>query len=75
MIATFLSTNPERHAFVIGVYEGFKDFKDWNGIPSRVLQNPDVSEEPHYAKGGYLLGTLLRLMCYALLFTQVQKVL
>jgi len=56
MIEEFLSTYTEIHAFVIGIYCGLTE---WKGIDS-VKDNPDVVAEPHYAMGGYVLGTILR---------------
>lgn len=54
----------EHHAFSIGFYEGLKDFKDWNGLPDEMLDNPDVEKEPHYARGGYVIGSLVRVALY-----------
>ena len=54
----FLSTYAEIHAFVHGIYAGMTE---WKGIDCMTLQNPDVKKEPHYAKGGYILGTFLRI--------------
>ena len=53
----FLSTYEEVHAFVHGIYAGLTE---WKGIDSETMKNPDVVMEPHYAKGGYVLGTMLR---------------
>lgn len=53
----FLSTYAEIHAFVIGIYSGLTE---WKGIDSETMKNPDVQKEPHYAKFGFILGTLLR---------------
>ena len=53
----FLSTYTEIHAFVLGIYCGLTE---WKGLDSETLSNPDVQKEPHYAKGGYIVGTLLR---------------
>ena len=53
----FLSTYAEVHAFVIGVYTGLVE---WKGLDDKTMQNPDVKAEIHYAKGGYIAGTLLR---------------
>lgn len=56
-LAEFLSTYAEIHSFVIGIYCGLTE---WRGIDSKTMDNPDVKEEPHYAKGGYILGSILR---------------
>lgn len=60
----FLDENVEVHAFAIGVFEGFKDFRDWKGIES---ENADVVAEPHYAKTGYVIGAFLRVLIYVIL--------
>jgi len=57
-ISEFLSTYAEIHAFIHGVYSGITE---WKGIDSATMQNPDVQKEVHYAKGGYILGTFLRI--------------
>jgi len=56
-IDEFLSSYEEIHAFVIGVYSGLTE---WKGIDSKTMKNPDVVAEPHYAMGGYILGTVIR---------------
>lgn len=53
----FLSTYTEIHSFVIGIYCGLTE---WKGLDSETLNNPDVKAEPHYGRGGYILGVLLR---------------
>jgi len=55
------STYIECHAFLIGLYEGFKDFVDWDGIDKKA-KNKDVENEIHYAKGGYIIGAILRIL-------------
>lgn len=50
---TFLSASDEWHAFVFGVYYGFRSWAD--PMPP-VPDNPDVVDEPHYYRGGYLVG-------------------
>lgn len=62
----FLNSPAEVHAFVIGIYEGFKDVK-FDGIDEGAKRNPDVKKEPHYAKGGYVLGAFLRILAIILL--------
>ncbi|RLG32919.1 hypothetical protein DRN97_06235 [Methanosarcinales archaeon] len=58
MWAEFLNTHAEVHAFVHGIYAGLTE---WKGIDSETMKNPDVIKEPHYAKGGYILGTFLKI--------------
>jgi len=53
----FLSTYAEIHSFCIGIYCGLTE---WKGLDSDALNNPDVKAEIAYAKGGYILGVLLR---------------
>lgn len=47
------STYKEWHAFTIGLYHGLKKL----GKPN---SNSDVEAEPHYYKGGYVIGYLLK---------------
>lgn len=55
MIHTFCDTVPEVHAFVHGIYAGITE---WRGTD--LPDNVDIRAEPHYFKGGYILGTLAR---------------
>lgn len=48
-----LSYAAEWHAFSIGIYDGMKK------VP-KVPNNRDVEKEPHYYKGGYVIGRLLQ---------------
>jgi len=57
MLNEFLSTYQEVHAVILGLYCGFTE---WKGIDAGTLKNPDVVAEPHYAKLGYVVGTILR---------------
>ena len=57
LLNEFLSTHEEVHAFVHGIYAGLTE---WKGIDSETMKNPDVVGEEHYIKGGYILGTVLR---------------
>lgn len=57
----------EWHAFSIGFYEGLKDFKAFDGLDAQAQQNKDVKAEPHYARGGYVVGSFLRVAIYLLL--------
>jgi len=56
-LSEFLNTYAEIHAFVLGIYCGLTE---WKGLDSETLNNPDVQKEPHYTRGGYIVGTLLR---------------
>lgn len=60
----FLSYAAEWHAFAIGVYDGMKN---WRARPEELPSNDDVEKEPHYYKGGYVIGTLLQLFIVAVL--------
>lgn len=55
LLSTFLDEAAEVHAFTHGVYAGLTE---WKG--AEIPDNPDVAAEPHYYKGGYIIGTLLR---------------
>lgn len=66
LLNEFLSTHQEIHAFVLGIYSGLTE---WKGLDSETMQNPDVEAEPHYAKGGYIIGTLIR---WIMLLTLIQ---
>ena len=57
LLAEFLSTHEKVHAFVHGIYAGLTE---WKGIDSETLKNSDVVAELHYARGGYVLGTIIR---------------
>lgn len=57
IFSEFLSNCSEIHSFVIGIYSGLTE---WKGIDSKLMENPDVMEEPHYCYGGYFFGTVLR---------------
>lgn len=54
----------EWHAFTHGVYAGMRG---WSARPPKELpQNDDVQKEPHYWKGGYVVGTLVQAALVAL---------
>jgi len=55
MMSEFMNKIPEVHAMVHGIYAGLTE---WKG--SELPQNEDVRAEPHYFKGGYIVGTLMR---------------
>lgn len=52
-----MNTYKEKHAFIHGIYAGLTE---WKGIDSVTMKNPDVVDEEHYAKGGYVIGVILR---------------
>jgi len=54
----FLSYAAETHALGIGVYHGMKS--PIPKPPKEVPDNEDVKAEPHYYKGGFVLGTFLQ---------------
>ena len=54
-MSTFLDTNTEIHAATHGIYAGMTE---WKGM--ELPNNPDIQKEPHYFKGGYIAGTILR---------------
>lgn len=56
---TTLSTTTEWHSFGHGVYAGMRDLA---ARPGDLPEIEDVQEEPHYYKGGYILGTLFQLI-------------
>jgi len=62
-IGELFSSYAEIHAFIHGFYAGFVE---WRGIDS-AMQYEEVRKEPHYAKAGYIVGTLLRIGCIVLL--------
>ena len=53
----FLSSYSELHAFTHGIYSGLVE---WKGIKETMWEDVDCNTEPHYVKGGYILGTLIR---------------
>lgn len=53
----FLSYSAEWHALAHGVYDGMRN---WRVRPKELPDNSDVQAEPHYYKGGYVIGTLLQ---------------
>jgi len=54
-LSTFMNETAEIHAFVHGIYAGLTE---WRG--AQLPDNEDVITEPHYFKGGYIFGTLMR---------------
>jgi len=62
----FLSYSGETHAVGVGIYHGFIDFKDWRGLPEDYAKGKNI-EAGWYAKGGYIVGALLRVGCYVAL--------
>jgi len=57
LFGEFLSTHKEIHSFTHGIYDGMTE---WKGLSDETKENPDVIGEEHYAKGGYVIGTLIR---------------
>ena len=53
----FLSSYKEKHALTMGIYAGLTE---WKGIDDEVMQHPDVVGDEHYAKGGYVVGVIIR---------------
>lgn len=64
----FLSYAAEWHAFSIGIYDGLKK------VP-KAPNNRDVEAEPHYYKGGYVMGRLLQVVLLVVLATYGQGIL
>ena len=58
------SSYAEIHAFIHGLYCGLTE---WRGIDSETMKNEEVQKEPHYAKAGYIVGTLLRIAILVML--------
>lgn len=57
----------EWHSFSHGVSDGSLSY---HLAPAELpADNPDIAKEPHYYKGGYLLGTLLQLLIIFVLIT------
>ena len=52
----------EWHAFAHGVYKGLTT-KPWKTPP--VPDRPDVKQESHYYRGGYVAGTLVQVVILA----------
>jgi hypothetical protein len=55
------STYAEIHAFGIGVYDGLTGPIYPAGIRESTLDNEDVTDESHYAKGGYIVGYVVKI--------------
>ncbi|AGM11198.1 hypothetical protein M197_gp33 [Haloarcula hispanica tailed virus 2] len=60
----FLSYAAEWHALTHGIYAGLRSRRP---APGPLPDNPDVEAEPHYYKGGYIIGTLLQVLVLAAL--------
>lgn len=63
-ISELFSSYAEIHAFIHGLYCGLTE---WRGIDSETMKNEEVQKEPHYAKAGYIVGTLLRIAILVML--------
>lgn len=70
----FLSYSGETHGFAVGLYYGFVDFRDWGGLPNDYAEGKNI-EKGWYPKAGYVVGALIRVLCYLLIggviFTQL----
>ena len=64
----FLSSYSELHAFIHGIYSGLVE---WKGIKETVWENEDCKKEPHYVKGGYIFGTIIRWLFLIILTMQI----
>lgn len=51
----------------VGAYYGFIDFKDWDGLPQDAPGGK-------YAKAGYVVGAMVRVLCYLVLGAGVWSV-
>lgn len=56
----FLSYSAEVHAVGHGVYGGLTSPRPW--AAGELPDNPDVQAEPHYFKGGFVVGSILQLV-------------
>lgn len=54
VLQQFANTPPEVHAIAHGLYDGYFRSTD----PGHIPKYDDVQAEPHYYKGGYLVGHL-----------------
>lgn len=68
----FLSYPAEWHSFAWGLYAGMKD---WKPGPGGLPDDPDVRAEPHYYKGGFVIGSVLQIAGMALFAAGVAGVL
>ena len=59
----FLSYSGETHAIGVGIYHGFIDFGDWKGLPEDYAEGKNI-EPGWYAKGSYVVGAIIRVLCY-----------
>jgi len=60
----FLSYSGETHGLTVGIYYGFIDFKDWDGLPEDYADGKNI-ERGWYPKAGYVLGAVIRLLIVA----------
>jgi len=60
----FLSYAAEWHAFSLGFYHGLRS-RPGRFKAKTMPDNPDVTKEPHYYAGAYVLGSLLQLVAIA----------
>lgn len=64
MLPEFLSSSAEVHALVHGIYAGAST-RPWRFGPEQLPDNDDVRAEPHYFKGGAIVGTGLQWLVLA----------
>lgn len=57
------SWSGETHGFAVGVYYGFIDFRDWDGLPEGYAEDKNI-EKGWYPKSGYVVGSVLRVSLY-----------
>ena len=62
----FLSWSGETHGLAVGIYYGFIDLRDWHGLPEDYYKDKNI-EPGHYPKFGYVIGAVLRVLCYVAL--------
>lgn len=55
----------EWHAFVYGMYDGITSLRF---DPGHAPDNPDVDQETHYYKGGFVVGTVFQWSAVLLIF-------
>jgi len=57
------SYSGETHGFAVGLYYGFRDFRDWDGLPEGYAKGKNI-ERGWYPKAGYVTGAILRVGIY-----------
>ena len=59
----FLSFSGETHGLAVGIYYGFIDLGDWGGLPEGYAEGKNI-EKSWYPKAGYVVGAIIRVLCY-----------